>query len=87
MTESEGSFSEEEKLFGRRTLLKWYEAYRRKMPWRGDLMDGYPETPPCSAYGSWVSEIMLQQTRVETVIAYWYKWMNRFPSTCSVHLL
>jgi hypothetical protein len=34
-----------------------------------------------SAYGTWISEIMLQQTRVETVIPYWLKWMARFPST------
>lgn len=33
-----------------------------------------------SAYGTWISEIMLQQTRVETVIPYWLKWMARFPS-------
>ena len=32
-----------------------------------------------SAYGTWISEIMLQQTRVETVIPYWLKWMDRFP--------
>ena len=33
-----------------------------------------------SAYGTWISEIMLQQTRVETVIPYWLKWMDRFPN-------
>ena len=33
-----------------------------------------------SAYGTWVSEIMLQQTRVETVISYWHRWMARFPN-------
>jgi A/G-specific adenine glycosylase len=37
-------------------------------------------TRPVSAYGVWVSEIMLQQTRVETVIAYWQRWMARFPT-------
>ena len=36
--------------------------------------------PPMSAYGTWVSEIMLQQTRVETVIPYWLKWMKKFPT-------
>ena len=35
--------------------------------------------PPPSAYGTWISEIMLQQTRVETVIPYWLRWMKRFP--------
>lgn len=33
-----------------------------------------------SAYGTWVSEIMLQQTRVEAVIPYWLKWMDAFPT-------
>ena len=35
--------------------------------------------PPPSAYGTWISEIMLQQTRVETVIPYWYRWMSAYP--------
>lgn len=35
---------------------------------------------PVSAYGVWVSEIMLQQTRVEAVIPYWVKWMKSFPT-------
>jgi A/G-specific adenine glycosylase len=76
------SFSNEEKLFIREKLLSWYKSSRRKMPWRGDEMEGYTQTPQRSAYGTWISEIMLQQTRVETVIAYWFKWMDRFPSTC-----
>ena len=37
-------------------------------------------TPPPSAYGTWVSEIMLQQTRVETVVPYWYRWMRKYPT-------
>lgn len=37
-------------------------------------------TPPKSAYGTWVSEIMLQQTRVDTVVPYWYRWMERWPT-------
>ena len=35
---------------------------------------------PVSAYGTWVSEIMLQQTRVEAVIPYWLAWMEAFPT-------
>jgi A/G-specific adenine glycosylase len=35
---------------------------------------------PVSAYGVWVSEVMLQQTRVEAVIPYWIKWMQTFPT-------
>jgi A/G-specific adenine glycosylase len=55
-------------------LLTWYNTDKRTLPWRG-----YP-----SAYAVWVSEIMLQQTRVETVIPYFEKWMRLFPS---VHAL
>ena len=51
-------------------LLKWYGENRRALPWRG-----HPDP-----YAVWVSEIMLQQTRVETVIPYFLRWMERFPS-------
>ena len=39
-----------------------------------------PELKEVSAYGVWVSEIMLQQTRVEAVIPYYLKWMTSFPT-------
>jgi A/G-specific adenine glycosylase len=51
-------------------LLDWYDAHARELPWRG-----HPDP-----YAIWVSEIMLQQTRVETVIPYFQKWLERFPS-------
>jgi A/G-specific adenine glycosylase len=51
-------------------LLAWYHKNKRTLPWRG-----HP-----SAYAVWVSEIMLQQTRVETVIPYFEKWMRLFPN-------
>lgn len=50
-------------------LLAWYAENQRELPWRG-----HP-----SPYAVWVSEIMLQQTRVETVIPYFHRWMARFP--------
>jgi A/G-specific adenine glycosylase len=50
-------------------LLKWYSTHHRRLPWRG-----HPDP-----YAVWVSEIMLQQTRVETVIPYFENWMRRFP--------
>jgi A/G-specific adenine glycosylase len=50
-------------------LLKWYKSNARSLPWRG-----HPDP-----YAVWVSEIMLQQTRVETVIPYFTSWMQRFP--------
>ena len=51
-------------------LLAWYRTQGRTLPWRG-------HTDP---YAVWVSEIMLQQTRVETVIPYFEKWMKLFPT-------
>jgi A/G-specific adenine glycosylase len=51
-------------------LLKWYRRHGRTLPWRG-----HPDP-----YAVWVSEIMLQQTRVETVIPYFEKWMQQFPT-------
>ena len=53
-----------------RILLEWYSKYHRQMPWRG-----HPDP-----YAVWISEAMLQQTRVETVIPYFNRWMGRFPS-------
>ena len=53
-----------------RLLLDWYAHNARQLPWRGSS----------DPYAIWVSEIMLQQTRVETVIPYFERWMARFPS-------
>lgn len=50
-------------------LLAWYSQNARRLPWR-DSKD---------PYAIWVSEIMLQQTRVDTVIPYYLRWMERFP--------
>jgi A/G-specific adenine glycosylase len=55
----------------RSLLLSWAESALRDLPWRQE------RTP----YRVWVSEIMLQQTRVETVIPYYERWMSRFPTT------
>jgi A/G-specific adenine glycosylase len=55
-------------------LLKWYSKHGRTMPWRD-----HPDS-----YAVWVSEIMLQQTRVETVIPYFEKWMKLFPDIPSL---
>lgn len=53
----------------RAPLLRWYDANRRDLPWR--------ETR--DPYAIWISEAMLQQTRVETVIPYWHRFLERFP--------
>jgi A/G-specific adenine glycosylase len=55
-------------------LLHWYASSARSLPWRGNP----------AAYAVWVSEIMLQQTRVETVIPYFERWMQRFPDIHSL---
>jgi A/G-specific adenine glycosylase len=54
----------------RRRLLAWYDRNRRDLPWRG-------ESDP---YRVWVSEVMLQQTRVAAVIDYYQRFLKRFPS-------
>ncbi|HII2993286.1 TPA: A/G-specific adenine glycosylase, partial [Listeria monocytogenes] len=51
-------------------LVSWYEANKRVLPWREN-------TDP---YRIWVSEIMLQQTKVDTVIPYFNRFMTQFPT-------
>lgn len=55
-------------------LKKWFLEHRRALPWRED------PTP----YRVWISEVMLQQTQVATVIGYFERWMRQFPSVESV---
>ncbi len=57
-----------------RRLLDWYDANRREMPWRG-----HPDP-----YAVWVSEIMLQQTQVETVRGYFARFMQAFPTVAAL---
>lgn len=51
-------------------LLAWYAAHKRELPWRR----------ASSAYEIWLSEIMLQQTRVDTVLGYFARFTARFPT-------
>lgn len=53
----------------RRRLLGWYEENRRDLPWRRTR----------DPYAIWVSEVMLQQTRVETVVPFYRRFLERFP--------
>ncbi len=55
-------------------LLGWYEEEKRDLPWRGSR----------DPYAIWISEIMLQQTRVETVRDYYLRWIVRFPDIRSM---
>jgi A/G-specific adenine glycosylase len=57
-----------------RALLKWFPAHARDLPWR---RTGDP-------YAIWVSEIMLQQTQVKTVLPYWQRWMRALPTVSAV---
>ena len=61
--------SEQKKEF-QRIFIEWYEKEKRNLPWR------YNQDP----YRIWISEIMLQQTRVDTVIDYFYRFMEWFPT-------
>ena len=55
-------------------LLSWFDREKRDLPWRRT------DDP----YAIWVSEIMLQQTQVATVIPFWERWMARFPTVLSL---
>lgn len=55
-------------------LLDWYKEHARALPWRKDV----------SSYRVWVSEIMLQQTRVEAVKPYFERFIKRLPDAASL---
>ena len=57
-----------------RSLLRWYSLHKRDLPWR------HTRDP----YKIWVSEIMLQQTQVATVIPYYERWLKVFPTLSSL---
>ncbi|KAG2696810.1 hypothetical protein I3760_07G076700 [Carya illinoinensis] len=80
------SFSGDETQKIRECLLEWYDLNKRDLPWRSKKLDSSsPSQPPEErAYGVWVSEVMLQQTRVQTVIQYYNRWMHKWPT---LHLL
>ncbi len=55
-------------------LLPWFAKHARPLPWRGQK----------DAYKIWISEVMLQQTQMERGVAYFQRWMQRFPSIAHV---
>lgn len=63
-------FSEREVALLHERLLSWYRKARRDLPWRRTR----------DPYAIWVSEVMLQQTRVETVKPYWSRFLASFPT-------
>ncbi|XP_066857490.1 adenine DNA glycosylase isoform X5 [Anser cygnoides] len=62
----------------RGSLLAWYDECKRDLPWRV-LAVTEPDVNR-RAYAVWVSEIMLQQTQVATVIDYYNRWMQKWPT-------
>ena len=68
-TKSSWLNSQREKISFRKSLLAWFDQNQRSLPWR--------KNP--SLYKTVVSEMMLQQTRVSTVLPYFENWMRSFP--------
>ncbi|RGP70517.1 g-specific adenine glycosylase [Fusarium longipes] len=73
----------------RQALLEWFDGVstKRSMPWRKAWInpkdhgqDELRDLLERRAYGVWISEIMLQQTRVAVVIDYWNRWMDKWPT-------
>jgi A/G-specific adenine glycosylase len=58
----------------RAALLEHFDAHQRDLPWRANR----------DPYRVWVSEVMLQQTRVDTVRSYYDRWLRRFPTVRSL---
>ncbi|KAJ6788387.1 hypothetical protein PWT90_04647 [Aphanocladium album] len=76
---------------GRKAFLDWFDSVSetRAMPWRkawvnpadfGSSPDELRRTLEKRAYEVWISEIMLQQTRVAVVVEYWNRWMDKWPT-------
>src|SRR5689334_21235997 len=62
----------------RERLLKWYHANRRDLPWRVPLNS--PPDARVDPYHVLVSELMLQQTQVSTVVPYFHRFIEKFPT-------
>lgn len=60
----------DEEMSWEKPLICWYQENKRDLPWRRTR----------EAYKVWISEIMLQQTRVEAVIGYYYRFLEAFPT-------
>jgi len=67
-------WSEEKIASFQEKLLAWYDKEKRDLPWRRSN----------NPYHIWVSEIMLQQTRVDTVIPYYHRFLKTFPTIDSL---
>jgi A/G-specific adenine glycosylase len=63
-------YSIEKKQHFSHSLLEWYSKHKRDLPWRRSK----------NPYYIWISEVMLQQTRVDTVIPYFHRFIEKFPT-------
>ena len=70
MSKQEIDWSQEKTKHFQEDFLNWYHLAKRNLPWRATN----------DPYAIWISEIMLQQTRVDTVIGYYYRFMEEFPT-------
>src|SRR3954449_6895878 len=57
-----------------RAIERWFTENQRSLPWRETY----------DPYGVWVSEVMLQQTRMEVVLGYYERFLTRFPTVASL---
>lgn len=73
-------FSGDETQRIRESLLEWYDLNKRDLPWRSKKSESPSQSEEERGYGVWVSEVMLQQTRVQTVIQYYNRWMLKWPT-------
>lgn len=84
---SKHSFTESEISSLRSDLLSWYDDNARVLPWRSAANPSSAQYQPDAdtrGYMVWVSEVMLQQTQVATVIQYYNKWMSQWPTIKSL---
>jgi len=72
-------FTEEETRDVRSSLLTWFHKHGRVLPWRD--ISRIEENADARGYAVLVSEIMLQQTQVATVVDYYKKWLKKWPTT------
>jgi A/G-specific adenine glycosylase len=69
-----GAIGASEEPVGLEDLVAWFRRHARDLPWRAAPLP----------YPVWVSEVMLQQTRVATALPYFSRWMERFPSIAAL---
>lgn len=67
-----------------RSLLDWYDANARVLPWRAPPDAVAKGAAPPDPYGVWLSEIMLQQTTVAAVIPYYERFLARWPTVADL---